>query len=166
VAIIPGAGWLDDSARQLKAFGFLCHPRDDRLVVSLDGSQAEVLPESDGSTICSITLPTGPFSMGESSEARRATSLFLLRVSALMRMVRGFAAPGKPEAGFMVRIPAASSEEFVRHAWASLALCSRSFAKAVSVLQDEQMAAAYLTLSASPDNSKSKGESQHADASC
>jgi hypothetical protein len=163
VAIAPTEDWLNDAKRQLEGLGFLCHPREDRLVVQLDESQAEVFLESDGSTLCSIVFP-----MGESSEARRATSLFLLRVSASMRLVRGFASPAatKPEAGFMVRIPASSSGEFVQHAWTSLALCSRSFAKAVSVLQDQQTATAYLTVSVSTDHSKSKGEFQHADVNC
>ena len=163
VAIVPTGDWLNEAKRQLEALGFPCHPREDRLVVPLDESQAEVLPASDGSTLCSITFP-----MGESSEAQKATSLFLLRVSASMRMVRGFVSPAatKPEAGFMVRIPASSGGEFVQHAWTSLALCSRSFAKAVSVLQDQQTATAYLTVSVSTDHSKSKGEFQHADVNC
>jgi hypothetical protein len=162
VAITPPVGWLNEAKRQLEALGFLCHPREDRLVVPLDESQAEALPASDGSTLCSIVFP-----MGESSEAQKATSLFLLRVSASMRLVRGFVSPAasKPEAGFMVRIPASSSGEFVQHAWTSLALCSRSFARAVSVLQDQQTATAYLTVSVSPD-SESKGEFQHADVNC
>ena len=162
VAITPTEDWLNETKRRLEALGFLCHPREDRLVVPLDESQAEVFLESDGSTLCSITFP-----MGESSEAQKATSLFLLRVSASMRLVRGFASPAapKPEAGFMVRIPASCSEEFVQHAWTSLALCSRSFARAVSVLQDQQTATAYLTVSVSPD-SESKGEFQHADVNC
>jgi hypothetical protein len=163
VAIVPTEDWLNEAKRQLEALGFPCHPREDRLVVPLDESQAEVLPASDGSTLCSITFP-----MGESSEAQKATSLFLLRVSASMRLVRGFVSPAatKPEAGFMVRIPASSGGEFVQHAWTSLALCSRSFAKAVSVLQDQQIATAYLTVSVSTDHSKSKGEFQHADVNC